>query len=611
MAEWRKIKGLKEWTVPGYVIEQTDDDPVTMVATATGEGNRGGEVGRYTAEAGETAARLLKRAKRACEEHSLEPVVPQAVMDAAVRADARATAAELEQAAKLGVATALDWTTRDNGELVAGPYTVSRSRASEAWRAHYHDPAGVPHGAEPVYLAAASEPEPLQQLCLEHKAGEGLEWRETAIDCWLGSDGGPLTYRIKSDGPLWQSTAISEAEASAADDEEIGADDTPEEAMAQCQIHRGRRLLEQGDTKPDTKPARERGRWTIRRPPSQELKAALADKQADCTKQIRALEAEIKRSAERHKALKAAKDEEIAELREREDRLAHEVEWGATAVVECLRERWGNLDGYSEWRYFDPDTGEELFREPAADGEQLRLAGKETAPADKPPGKSGKLAEVELAIERAFDERTPEAITAAGLAIDAAALHLQHGQLEQLRARYEAVAANEANEARQPGDEQPTPDPLPADRELTRADFKQQTSGDYIAGDPDGDHYRISKPEGYRHYQATFRDASGARELPGSELPGMYRRLKSAIAGCSADNRKRLRWPCSSKANVQVSACNRYQVTLTGSGDRHHLEGWRAEAVGGQDEDNVGLGEHGSLAEARAACQEHKDGGGA
>jgi hypothetical protein len=597
MAKWRRIKGLKEWTVPGYVIEQTDDDPPTMVATATGEGNQGGEIGRYTAEPGETAARLLKRAKRACEEHSLEPVVPQVVMDAAGRADARATAAEPspepEQAAKLSVATApaLDWKTRDNGELAAGPYTVSRSRASEAWGAHYHDPAEVPHDAEPVYLAAASEPEPLQQLCLEHKAGEGLEWRQDGATDWIAEVGDgeevEIAYACHPDDDGEQYLAEWSDEH---DDHELGAGKTPEEAMAQCQIHRGRRLLEQGD-----KPARERGRWTIRQPPSQEFKAALADKQADCTRQIRALEAKIDRSAERHKALKAEKNEEIAEVRRRADELAHEVEWGATAVVDCHRERWGNLDGYSEWRYFDPDTGEELFREPAADGEQQRLLGKEVAPPDKPPPEPEETA-------AKADDATPWPTPTGEHPIDV-------WLTDCAGSRQEAIEICEQHR----GAHQPAPDPLPADRELTRADFRQQTSGAYIAGDPDGDHYRIERLEGHSYYTATFRDAAGVRELPGERSAGSYKRLKSAIAGASADNRKRLRWPCSSRANVQVSACNRYQVTLTGSGsgDRHHLEGWRAEAVGGQDEDNVGLGEHGSLVEARAACQEHKDGGGA
>jgi hypothetical protein len=559
---WNKVPGLEEWKRPGYTIEQMNDDPITMLATRTGEDNEGGIVGRYTAEPGESPAQLLKRVKRLCEEDSRrEPAPPE----------------QPEQAAKL--ATALEWTTGESGELVAGPYTVSRSRAGEVWRAHYHDPAA----AEPVYLGAGVEPEPLQQLCSEHKAGAGLEWHETAIDCWLGSDG-PLTYRIESDGELWQSTVLGDE----ADDEEIGADDTPEEAMAQCQIHRGQRLLKceeaavERDTKPE-KPARERGDWMIPVPLTEAEAAAKGQELGRITTALGRETLEIARANDDRKRRVRAAEDEIKRLNDEALPLAEQLEAGEEhRLVDCVKHK-----GDGEIWYTDPDTGEELHRHAVPRGEQQGLWGERPPPPDKPPSKGDKLLdEVDSAIQRALAEGTIEAVTAAGDAIDAAAEHLQKLQLEQ-----------------------PAPDPLPADRELTKADFTRQTSGDYLAGVSDGDHYRIAgSGDTPRDYTATFSDASGVRELPGDWLPGSYKRLKSAIAGCSADNRRRLRWPCSPKTNVQVSACNRYQVTLTDSGDRHHLEAWRAEAVGGQDEENVGLGEHGSLAEARAACQAHKDG---
>jgi len=98
MMKWTKVRGLDKWKTEGYEIEQTADDPLTMVARATGEGNQPGEVGTYTAAEGylagwdETAAALLKRVKAACEAHAAgqprqllvwetEPVGPNTNLD--------------------------------------------------------------------------------------------------------------------------------------------------------------------------------------------------------------------------------------------------------------------------------------------------------------------------------------------------------------------------------------------------------------------------------------------------------------------------------------------------------------------------------------------------
>jgi hypothetical protein len=592
--QWKKVPGLDEWTAPGYgktiyTIEQMNDDPITMVATATGEGNRS----KYTATAkrGETAAQLLKRVKLICEEqhrrdtserlkeeireaqrHGGEQAVPQAAIDACRRAEAQEPPPE--QAAKLGVATALEWTTKEGGELMAGPYTILRSRAGEVWRAHYHDPA-----AAAIYLGADPEPDPLQQLCFEHKAGEGLDWYEEGPGHWHTRGDGP-GYCCTPDGEQWlASSDVLPGETGT----EIGPADDLAGAMALCQIHRGQMMLQQlrdaeiitqgideGLALADkvaNKPARERGDWMIPVPLTEPEAAAKGRLLGEITIELGEQTLEIARANDDRKRRVRAAEDEIKRLNDEALPLAEQLEAGEEhRLVDCVKHK-----GDGEIWYTHPDTGEELHRHAVPRGEQQGLWGERPPPPDKPPAEVGSCG-------------------SAGVALDEA-------KIAELR-----EAAKGADEVRHPGDEQPATD-LPADRELTRADFTRQTSGDYLAGDPEGEHYRISRPESDRRYRTTFHDATGARQLMIGHL-----RLKHAIEALNEDNRKRLRWPCSPKANVQVSACNRYQVTLTGSGDRHRPESWRAEAVGRQDEDNVGLGEHGSLAEARAACQAHKDG---
>jgi hypothetical protein len=356
------------------------------------------------------------------------------------------------------------------------------------------------------------------------------------------------------------------------------------------------------------KPKREKGSWPIRRAPTPELKAALADKQADADEEIEELEEEIAASAEEHKQLKNKKQKEIEEVRKRLKKLRQEVRHGETATVECWRHKEGDPP---EWVYTDHKR-EELWREPAADGTQQRLVGKETAP--KPADgwvydmatAEGRCRRYELIAWLLSLPDPPERPSQTSWP----ACELSwHPRVRWCQERLLGPGEDETDEVRQPGDEQ-APVKLSwgkIPRQLIwhtkgsrvhqyRIDL-QQSPGDLIitAGAP-------NKPSEHMELHRWY--------LAGPDP--LTAEVKRAKKWCQQHRDSRLQWPGDPESGVLLDSTGRYQLSAIriGEGPRAgELECWRAEAIGGQDEDNTDLGEHDELTAAQAACQHHADAG--
>lgn len=155
------------------------------------------------------------------------------------------------------------------------------------------------------------------------------------------------------------------------------------------------------------------------------------------------------------------------------------------------------------------------------------------------------------------------------------------------------------------GDDDERTDPLPADRPLSWEHIKVETEEgeqrQHVAGDRDGEHYRLSKAEGSKLWQVVYTSPDGDKR----QLAGCHKRLKDAKEQAEADNQARLRWPPNDGRAVMLDGTAKYQLTCHGSGEGTV---WSAQVfAGGVDEGAEDLGEHRELSAAQAACQAHAD----
>jgi hypothetical protein len=453
-----------------------------------------------------------------------------------------------------------------------------------------------------------------EELC----GPEGLESRELAEALCQGHRDTELKWREAEPGSLWVATSaiLSPSEdycvtrgsglelqpnwqAQHLDDAIGDPGITLYEAQQVCQEHH-RELVGQPDGERDVKPekpgqlpAPQRADWVIPMPLSEAEMVAAFEAGRKLRRRKRSLQREVAASHERHKKLAKRNQELIDKLEEEIEELDERM---PEKPVDCFRAYV--RDGEEIWVTYYTGTGtdaEQLHEHKLTQFEQRQLFGEGDPPADKPPSKGDQLLdELDAAIKRAFVEKTPGAITAAGDAIDAAAAHLQGEQLKELRARHALVAATSVF-----SDET---DPLPPDLDLSdRRQWTKMGAAYVTSGEP---HYRIEKA-GNKLRHGVFVDASGKERC----LPGYHTTLKQAIEQAAADNVKRLRWQGDPEATTQLDTRNRYQLQLMEQGDDGD-DLWRAEAVGMLGQQNEELTtRYVPLPAAQAVCQHHADAG--
>jgi len=355
----------------------------------------------------------------------------------------------------------------------------------------------------------------------------------------------------------------------------------------------------------EAKPAApgELGDWAIRVPPTPELKAVLADKQAAAVEEIRRHQKAIDDSAEAHSALKKKRQKEIQDVEERQDKLVTETRYGTTAKRRCYRRREGD-----EWVYLglEPPHGE-LWREPAADGQQQRLVGKETAP---------KSSDLDRLLEKARNLGTWVALPSGKIleltapARERAQIYIwPAGELSwHPRVRWCQERLLGTNEVRQSGDEHAGYEP-PAERKSLKwgkvpGELTWHTKGSRVH------QYRIDLTDG-----TDVVITAGAPSNPGQHVeltryklppePNVTAEVKLAKGWCQEHLDSRLEWPGDPASGVLLDSTGRYQLS------RYMVAGpagemWRTQHLPGQDQPAIDLGDH-RLPAAQAACQAHAD----
>jgi hypothetical protein len=494
-----------------YRIKQINDDPVTLEASSSEA-----MVGKFTADdEHETATRLLKRAKAACEKHRR---------------------GEPEQAAKLSVA--LDWTPEhgNEGMLCTAPgtdgstYACEEDEANRRWFASYDEDELGDYGT--LELAQAA--------CQHHRDTE-LIWRESAPELWVASSpklwpsenySCELAKGEQGAGAVgWQPQTRGGPAAGT-----IGSVQSLEGAKEVCQEHHraddenrafGHELIDAKEAELG-KPERELVTRRILTQLTVEEKAEVGRRLGELDNDVELAELAIAAATEdwkrQRKELEAAHDALRTEKRELRQIARFGEEWREMQVHEQLAPD----DGTGKQRdviYTDPKTGKELDRREARPDELQKCLPGCGAPPDKPP------------------TREEAAAAAEALGPEAAAS----------MAKCEELAAGA--------------DPLPADVPLTRADFTRLSSGAYVtAGEP---HYRIEKNDNGL-WQVLF-GVDGAEFW--RELPDSHKRLKDAIEQAATDNVTRLRWtPIPGDETQLFAGDGAYQVRQATEGS----PGWLA-----------------------------------
>jgi hypothetical protein len=472
------------------------------------------------------------------------------------------------EAAKLGVATALVWTYDDQLETWTAPGPDGRTYICEqeaaGWWAHFDDE----ELSRPVELEVA------QAICQRHRDTE-LVWREAEPGTlWVATsavlDGAEdyCAIRPNAEQPWWAKHL----------GDPIGEPTSKNVTWAQqaCQEHH-RELVgwpEPGeqDVKPEKPAERELVTRSILCDLTPDELAQIGLDLAKADEKAENLEADLTRLketfAEQRKSLEGSIEGAKVEKRRLRGLRLTGQEYRELQVHEQLGPDPG--DGTARELIFTHSETEEVLDSRPATKDELQkwlpqCGGPDDPPADKPP----------VSMDEACDQ--------AGIPF-----------------------ADEQAPAKPSSTEPPRELPV---RSLTREDFARQSSGDYLTktqyAAADGEHYRIGKPEGSKLYRVTF----AGTEQPERELPGEHRLLKDAVEQASGDNQHRLRWPGDPASGLLVSRCGKYQLSQCGDPNDAGEQWWRAEAIGGQDEDNTDLGEHDELTAAQAACQTHADAG--
>lgn len=378
-------------------------------------------------------------------------------------------------------------------------------------------------------------------------------------------------------------------------------------------------------------PKREKGDWVIRRPPTPELLAVLAPKQAGAHEEIGRLKRQIDASAEAHKLLKKTKEQEIGKIEERLTDLAQEVRYGETATVECWRHKEeGDPPHPPQWVYTDR-SGQELWREAAADGQQQRLVGAETAP--KPAdevydttgltmgqcgagGAGGTEERRDLVVSLLSLPDPPERPSTTGWPHCEISWHprvrwCQERLLDEDDLLPPALPPlwpeDETKEVRQPTDEH-RPD---LDWKRIRLDGATAYRAEVLSGEVFVGEYRVERGaaaneggSGKGLLQAVWAPIGRDR----LELPGEHIKVGDAKAEADRHWQSRLLWLGASDSVTQLDSTGRYQLTRMKAADDDDL--YRAEAVGMLGEPNTELtGSWAPLDEAKGACQAHADAG--
>ncbi len=415
------------------------------------------------------------------------------------------------------------------------------------------------------------------------KPRKKLSWRELEPDAVLAVGEPPEYVASRGDGTKGESdTWVAQWYAPGkTEPEKLGARKTPAGAKRLCEEHAA---AQQGED------LGELGEWAIRVPPSQELKAALADKQADADEQICRLEAKVAVSAEAHKALKRDTDKKIEEVRERLRELRHEVRYGTTATRRCYRRRDGD-----EWVYCD-EQGAELYREPACDGQQQRLVGKEAAP--QPWGYDthyGYRDRQELIAWLLDLPRPPEGPRKTSWP----ACELSwHPRVRWCQERLLGPGEDETVEVRQPRAKQPRPK-LEWGKVPRCPIWQTKGSREYqLRIDLQAEPGRVLITAGHP------RKPSEHQRLTSWQMLGSpAKAVKAAKAWCSRyHNRPRLEWAGDRTATVQLDTTGHYQLVRLGNGVRT-----ASYVPQGEDRDVVSLGEHADRVAAELACQQYAD----
>jgi hypothetical protein len=449
--------------------------------------------------------------------------------------------------------------------------------------------------------------ETAQIVCESHAAkaeppAAKLDWHEDYPDwvAYADEHAETVAYRCSPDADdRWAATGPEGLE--------LGTHDDLDTAQAACQSHADQIALVDSpgfgatcDAVATSKPEHELGDWSVMVELTAEELGQIAQRGGEIWLEIEQLRAEAETEKRRAKNRISAIQEQIDELQDEARPLARAAaERRQSRMVRCHRQRLPDRTVYS-----DLATGDTIWEHEPEPGEQGNLYGADVPPPDKPPepaeAQGDRLLEVlDKAIKRAFAEKTPEAITAAGDAIDAAAAHLQGEQLKKLRARHaEAAATNIFPEE---------PDPLPPHLDLSdKRNWKRLTSGAYVTSEPEGDNYYVDKSDSGLWQISLYLDKRRR------ELPGKHKRLKDAFAAAHTDNQRRLRWPpVGESEHVIMSKDGRYQLNRVRGEDDSWPDAWRAELVGllGSPNTQLNSDDGQPLLEAQTTCQAHADTG--